>query len=267
MKFSFLLASLFIFQPSSASVIASDHISISTIQAGSSRIAITSSVYVTAGASLTISGQDSTLTTASSMTASAFFGDGGQLSRIASLTANQSMSGAATFSSSFTVNSLGGEIVLSTSSSIGNLAINSDGSTSFTPNLHNSSSTVIPDATTTNQYCGPCVSGSTLTITTTGGKVEIVFSGTIGNNDKSSAIVFLQDGSFVGNLGSDAVLSKAIWLNAHYPLISSHYVVEPTAGQHSYCLSLCTNVIQNPTTAELFNDATHTNIFYVMELK
>ncbi|UPT72883.1 MAG: hypothetical protein M0D55_13280 [Elusimicrobiota bacterium] len=146
------------------------------------------------------------------MTSGTLIGDGSNLSGTASiiLNATQTFTGATTFSSSFTVQSSGRIIRISTSASTNIIAIDTDGAIRFIPTLHNSSSTSIPSVVTSNTALGPCVSGSTLAITTTGGQVEAQFTGLVTNPNTSTttAIAILQDGQFVGNMSATKPLIK-----------------------------------------------------------
>ena len=261
---------IFMATAATAGNISVDTATIGTIsgQPLSNGVIFSTSVYFVSGASLTMQGSGGYITALSSVNAASFFGDGGHLNGIGALASTQTFSGASTFTSSFTIRSNGREIILSTSATNTNIDISPSGAITFFPDLHNSSATIIPDATTTDQYCGPCVSGSTLTITTTGGSVEISFSGSIGNNDDISAINFLQDGQFVGDLGTDAVIAKTVWSMIRLPPVAVHYLVKPLPpGIHSYCLSLCTNSSRSLETAELLNNSTQANIFFIKELK
>lgn len=256
---------------SKAGTVSADAIYVSTIggQGSQSGIVFSTAVYFVAGASLTLQGPSGYITSSSSINATAFFGDGSHLTGVSTLASSQIFSGANTFASSFTVRSNGLRITLSTSSTVSNIDIDQMGTVKFYPELHNSSSTIIPNATTTNQYCGPCVLGSTLTITTTGGDVEISFSGVLGTGERIAAINFLQDGQFVGDLGADAVIGKMSSNgNSDSEVITVHYLVgAPTSGAHSYCLSLCTNFSSSGFTATLRNDAVNANLFSIKELK
>lgn len=251
-----------------ASTFSAEQVYVSTISglSGNAGIIVASSTVLAINANLQLEGH---LISQSSVTAQGFFGDGGHLTGVVSLASTQTISGASDFTSSFTVRSSGRQIIFSTSPLTDNLRINQDGALAFFPELHNSSSTTIPAAQTTNQYCGPCVSGSTLTIVTGANRVELDFAGVIGGNgDGIAAITFLQDGSFVGNLSQDGIIAKTLWTDVHSQTTkSAHYIVGPVfSGVHSFCVSLCTNNTSG-IAAQLLNDAYSANIFFVREIK
>lgn len=251
-----------------ASTFSAKQVYVSTISAhpGSAGIVIASSTVLATNANLQLG---SHLISQSSVTAQALFGDGARLTGISSLTSTQTISGASYFTSSFTVRSNGRQIVFSTSPLMDNIHINPNGTLAFYPELHNSSSAIIPAAQTTNQYCGPCVSGSTLTIVTGANRVELDFTGVIGGfGDGIAAITFLQDGSFIGNLSQDGIIAKTLWTDVRSQTTkSAHYIIGPvSSGAHSFCVSLCTNNTSG-IAAQLLNDAYSANIFFVREIK
>ena len=183
----------------------------------------------------------------------------------------QTFTGANTFTSSFTVQSNGNQIVLSTSSNVNDISINSDGSISFFPELHNSSSTIIPEFTTSVSSYGPCVTGSTLAITTTGGRVEILFTGTVLANGGNSVpgISFLIDGGFARDLSSQKGFSASAIIQEY--AFGLDYILDALpVGVHQFCLSLVD--LQSSISVTLVN---HTdtfengasNIFFVKEIK
>jgi hypothetical protein len=260
---SLISASLLFFSLSvKASVIAVDSVSLSTIAGSFQGITMASAVFV--NGSITLGGPGGYVTSDSSVNASAFFGGGGQLSGVWLPASNQTSSGANEFTSSFTVESGGRQIILSTSSTVNNFSISSTGVLSFFPELHNSSSTIIPTAATTNHALGGCISGSTLTITTAGGRVQLDLAGTTGQTGNADPVInFLQDGQFVNNLSALAAITGGSPDSIAAPL--SYIVDAPTPGQHSYCISLAT--LNNAGTALLFNDSARTNLFYIKEIK
>jgi len=256
-----------------ASSIDAHTIYVSTIsgQATSDGITFSSNVYITSGGSLTLQGAAGYITTASSISASAFFGDASHLSGIALLTGTQTFTGANTYASSFTIQSGGRQIILSTSSLTSNFSIDSDGAITFAPTLHNSSHTTIPEASTTNSTFGPCVAGSTLTITTTGGKVEIIFSGSLqnvssdGGLPNTSQINFLVDGGYTRDLTTTKGFKVLHRLSYTFTLpITVDYLTDILSeGDHSFCLTLAAEAT---STAKLVNSS-NGNIFYVKEIK
>jgi len=203
-------------------------------------IQVSTGVDVISDASLTLQGASGYVTTASSVTSSTFFGDGSGLTGLPLPISTQTFTGADTFASTFTVVSGGREVILSTGAGTSNLDLSPSGVVTFYPELHNSSSTMIPTAASSAQLCGPCISGSTLTITTAGNsRVEVVFTGGIVQNSNIAALNFLQDGAFVGNLANNAYIFKNG--ASSEASLSFRYVTDMLpAGAHAYCLALCT---------------------------
>lgn len=252
------------------SEIAVDRIIASTVSApsGGANIEFLSPLFTIGNVSLSES--SGTVVSGSSVVAGSFDGYGAPLENIAILSGpDQSLSGANIFLSSLSVASGGRIISLSTGSTAAGISISQTGATTFSPTLHNASSTIIPNFSTTNPYCDIGVPGSTLTITTNGGRVELVFSGLVFNNPAAAGMSFLVDGAFVSNLSSASVVNRYDW----HPLLVSEtlrYVTDPLAkGSHSFCLTLCTNMTTNPDSfaAVLDNTSDHATIFYVKELK
>lgn len=268
-----ILASLTMAVFAQASSIDVNTIYVSTIsgQATSNGITLSSNVYIAPGSSLTLQGAAGYITTASSISASAFFGDASHLNGIAILTGTQTFTGANTYASSFTLQSGGRQIILSTSSVTNNFSISPDGTITFVPTIHNSSHTTIPEATTTNSTFGPCVAGSTLTITTSGGKVEIIFSGSLknvssdGGLPNTSQVNFLVDGGYVRDLTATKGFKVHHRFSYTYTLpITVDYLTDAlSAGDHSFCLTLSAEAT---STATLINSSSG-NIFYVKEIK
>ena len=91
--------------PLKAGIADADTIYVSTIAgpAYSNGIALSSSVYFTPGSSLTLQGAEGTITTASSVTGSAFLGDGSHLAGIALLNSSNTLTWVNIFTSIFTV--------------------------------------------------------------------------------------------------------------------------------------------------------------------
>jgi hypothetical protein len=242
-----------------------DQLTTSTTSAKSTNIHISDSLTFSSNQRLIVTGNNGSLITQSSVTASSFFGDGCRLTGIGStnLCDDQFFSGANTFNSSFTINSGGREIIISTSSTVNNLRISQFGIPSFYPALHTSSRTTIPATSTTQTSLGPCISGSTVSITTSGGRAEVVFTG-FGTGPSNGAILsFLQDGQFVSDLGSQVSVNLLPSGNRRDEF-SFSYITDPPPGPHSYCLSLMT---RGAVAAQLFNDSVSGNLFYVKELK
>jgi hypothetical protein len=228
-----------------ASTLAVDNVQLGDVDSlsRSGNILISSYVYVVSDSSLTLQGRDGYITTGSSVSASSYFGDGTNLSGIPKFASTQNWTNENIFKSSFTVRSQGDQIVLSTGSMIDNLSISSSGIVTFYPELHNSSSTEIPDAQTTNQLSTVCVHGSTLAIVTSGGAVEIGFNGNLDNPVNIATISFLMDGHFVGDMAGDADIVKVTFSDG-WTLFSTsvRYMTEKlSSGVHSFCLALSNN--------------------------
>ena len=241
-----------------------DSISLSTIsaQAGTNGLNITTSVYILAGSSLSLRTGSGFILGQSSITSSAFFGDGSSLLNVAGVGANLTWGGPATFLSSFTIQSAGRQISLSTGTATNNLVISPEGVISFCPELHNSSSTIIPNSATTAAACNICIAGSTLTITTSGGSVEVVFTGALENTSAGRVQMrILQDGIPLPSISN--YLREIYSANMFSAASSLRYLIKtPSAGTHSYCISICTWA-----GGSLLNDAADANIFFVKELK
>lgn len=258
---------------SAASTFNADTVAVSTISglSNSNGITFSSYVYFSDGSSLTLQGAGGYVTTNSSVIASAYFGDGSHLTSAGDtlLAATQTFSGANTFLSSFTVQSMGNQIIISTSNSTSNILISSSGAISFYPSLHNSSSTIVPQANSTNPNLGPCVAGSTLTITTTGGRVEAEFSGITGNDSGgggAAPMSILQDGQFARDMSSSRALVYSDYGFASIGGATFSYLFDaPAPGAHSYCLTIGD---ASGTQVTLVNSAgLATNLFFVKEIK
>lgn len=248
-----------------ASTASFDIISVSAIGANNSGgVILSTSAYIQSGSSLTLRGSTGYIVIASSLNASSFFGDGSHLTGAIPLTATQTFSGSNAFTSSFTVQSVGRRISFSTGTDVDNLAIGDSGAISFYPELHNSSATTIPPASSTSQDCTVCIAGSTLTITTSGGNVEAVVTAYIQNTSGFASLNLLQDGNFVGNLSSQKSIRTD--QNVFSNTVFKYLIIAPGAGAHSYCLSIC-KFGPAPGTTTLFNDSNNGNIFFVKELK
>jgi hypothetical protein len=247
MSAAFLLA-FFMGGPIFASQINVDIIRVDTISAVSDAgISFSSPVVFAANINLQMLGQNGFIVGQSSVTASSFFGDGSNLTGLNSsstinTTSTQIFSGANTFYSTFTIASSGRAIIFSTSSANNIITISSSG-LNFSPVLHTSSFTNIIDQSTSNTGFD-CVMGSTITIATTGGDVQITFCGNgSGCSDRvsGSGVGFLQDGNFVNDMSTSVGVA---WYDDPSGLASVDgigpftYLITPvSAGIHSYCLT------------------------------
>jgi hypothetical protein len=218
-------------------------------------------------------GTEGYITTTSSINASSFFGDGSHLIDIPTLASNQIWTGANTFSSSFTVRSGGRQIILSTSSVTNNIFISSTGALTFYPSLHNISSTTIPSVSRTDTLFGNCIANSTLTITTSGGRVEVFFAGMISGNTNNTPVGlnFLEDGQFVGNLSSTkGIIYKNVGSVTAVTSSFSYLLDVPPPGAHSYCLTIAGfngNGVSIENTSGLNDYIGQRNIFFIQEIK
>lgn len=258
-----------------ASDVSGDTIFINTIRGLPASNGVTFSSYsqIISGSSLTLQGAGGYITTSSSITAASFWGDGANLAGLSFLTATQAFSGANTFTSSFTVQNGGREIVLSTDPITSNIRISSQGVLSFYPELHNSSSTLIPPYTTTNTSFGPCVSGSTLTISTSGGMVEATIQTNVSISSDGicgswwAGINFLQDGQYVRNLtlneGPGYVSPPGSCDSAGKSIRINYLLDPPSTGPHSYCLTVSAPGGVHATSIGYSAGS----IFYIKELK
>lgn len=255
-----------------ASIAEGTTVSVGTVAANGTGITISSRVYLSPNSQLTLQSSGGYITTTSSITGSSFWGDGTNLSGVGLLSATQTFSGANSFSSSFTARSGGRVLVISTSATMDNIRINSSGESSFYPELHNSSSTTFPLFSTTNNSFGPCVTGSSLTIQTSGGVVEVVIQTTVSISSDgicggwNAGINFLQDGQFVGDLSSGygpGFISPSS-CDASVKSVRISYLLTPSAGLHSYCLTVSAIGGVHATTV---GQSVAANMFYVKELK
>lgn len=252
-----------------ASVIATDTLTVSTVAGlpGGSGVTFSTSVHLAGGANWTLRGGGGYLLSESSITASAFFGDAGALTGTSEgiLGATQTFTGGNTFLSSFTVQSGGREIVFSTGSESSNLLIDQAGYLSFRPELHNSSATVVPEFVTTAFPMGTCALGSTITITSSGGRIEVTFVGVV-DGALEPAVSFLQDGLFVNDLTPLTAIGKA-QANRKIPGGFAYLIDAPAPGIHFYCLVIGRTSNTVTAATKLYNDAFHGNLFYVKEIK
>lgn len=249
------------------SEVTSDEISISTANAISGgSILFSSSVFFTPNSSLRLQGPTGVLESGSTITASAFFGDGSHLDAVARPTSTQTFSGANTFLSSFSIVSGGRDILFSTSPTGMNVSLSSAGLLSFYPELHNSSATSMAQFSTTISSYGPCIVGSTLTIITSGGRIELNFTGAI---QAEGGIGFLVDGIFVGDLTGDKGFTvRRNDETSDYLTVGVSYITESlTPGSHSFCVSLASRRSGGFTTTMLTDSTAFSNQFYVKEIK
>lgn len=235
----------------------------------SNGVAIVSEVTLQTGSSVTLYGASGYISSGSSVNAQGFFGYEGELKNVAVMRATQTFNAPFVFESSFTVQSNGRRISFSTSAAMENIFISQDGDVGFYPNLHNSSSTSMPEYSTTTHTAGPCVPGSTITIRTTGGRVEVNFYGTLMSTVTPNGLVkahasFLQDGNFPLEFSS----TKGIlgdYAGSRQSTVGFTFLLEsPAPGTHTYCLS-----IYNPFDGQsiiLKNDSETSNLFYVKEI-
>lgn len=267
--------------PASASVVEASDVRVATIsvQANIAFLSVSSSVHLQSGTSLTLSGADGYFRGASSITATSYLGEGTNLSSLIDLMSTQTYSGAATLASSITVRSYGREILISTSASPANIKIDSAGIISFYPDLHASSATIISGYSTTNQQFTECVTGSTLTIITSGGRVEIAFTGTFTmSTGLNFGVSFMQDGLYPNGLTATKGVVTSVNRGPVSQTQSFKYLLAaPSPGTHSYCISI-RNANASAATVTLYDNAgldsnnqlgqsTGRNLFYVKEIK
>lgn len=259
-----------------AGTVATDTIFVSTISSQSDGVSFSSYVYVAPNSSVTLQGSSGHITTGSSITASAFFGDGISLTGIVRLASTQTFIGGNTFVSSFTIQSSGQQIIFSTGTNANNISISSAGAISFYPQLHNSSRTTIPEFSTTLSTFGPCVTGSTLTITATGGRIELNFNGSFTGSFADPGpfykVNILEDGQFVIGLSSTVGIASdgfALGPLFHDTQAFMYILNGPRWGLHSYCLTLANIINQTLTLTNrsgLESNGSR-NIFFVEEIK
>lgn len=236
--------SLLLGSSSQASSLLSDTISVTTVSTIGSAINLSS--FTLSNSSWTLSSTSGEVTTQSSVTASSFWGDGSNLNTLIPQSSSPSFSGANTFNSSFTVRSGGRAIEISTGAGAQNIFISSGGMITFNPSLHNSSFTYLPEFTTTVSTFSPCITDSTITIVTSGGRIELsltaIFLSTPSSPSGSQqySVNFLQDGQFVNDLTAHkGVIQVGGGLQGFATPSSFQYLLPPpTPGTHSYCVAL-----------------------------
>lgn len=110
-----------------------------------------------------------------------------------------------------------------------------------------------------------CLSGSTLTMTTTGGDIAVFMSATVQNTTSGidTQLGFLQDGAWVN--GAPALIN---WtqVTGGYNLPASFFQVVRgvSAASHSWCLAA---QVSNYTSYLIGDPGTRKNVFGVLELK
>lgn len=99
----------------------------------------------------------------------------------------------------------------------------------------------LPQISITATAFGPCIAGSTLTITTTGGPVMMSFSATVqnGNLQANTVVGVLMDGAFLGGettaIGYWSAMTAII--NTGGPVGGITYTrTAPSAAAHSFCV-------------------------------
>ena len=261
-----------------ASTIAADSVAVDVLVSTAPATLIQSQGPVVVASSVTLQGTLGYLTNESSFTASEFFGDGRGLSGVISLASTQTFTGLNAFFSSVTVQSGGRDILLSTSASTANLRIGGSGAVVFDPLLHNSAVVSLATATTSNTSFGSCVAGSTLTIATAGGRVEIAFTGSLlatgGSLTNAAGLNVLQDGQFLPGLSASrgiTYIGFGSGLGTVRTNPFSYLIDAPPTGAHSYCLSLAALGASTSATltdsAGLGDFAGQRNLYFVQELR
>lgn len=254
----------------SASSVSAADVETSSISAlvGPNGISITSATFE---GSLLLYGSSGTILTQSSAVASSFFGDGSQLAlpQMVVLTGTQTFSGANTFISSFAVQSNGRDIIFSTAPQTTNIRITAEGVISFSPTIHNSSSTSVPEYATTASSFTECIPGSTITVVTGGGRLAVTFSGTLTPTSQNTGrLNFLVDGAYVNDMSftSGIILNNSSrnWVDSSF----SYLTPALPAGSHSVCLMLAKfEPVSSASTVTLDNNSTRGNAFYITEIR
>lgn len=244
---------------SAATTTTTDVISTSTVAPhGDESLVFSSNVYIEGN--MTLAGPGGFIATESSFTAAYYFGNPTSISGIALLASTQAFLGGQIFLSSVSVITGGREIHLSTTASHSNLSISTSGEISFFPPLHTSSFTAVPGYATTNTRADACVTGSTITIVTGGGRVQATMTGPM----SGGVLGFMLDGRYVGNMSPTAGLSAIYPSTAHHRAGAFSYLTESLSpGYHSFCLTLAAF---GSTVARIYN-STGRNIFYITEIR
>lgn len=264
--------------PAFSATLESERVFASTASAlNSSGIFFSSHVKISQGGDLVFQGAAAYLTSNSSIGAqglTSFWGDGGGLKGVVGLSTPTTISAAVTFQSSLTVTSSGERIVLSTSNSSANIQISPQGEISFHPALHNTSSTIVDEFTTSATNFAECIPSSELKLNTSGGRVEVGFSGALDLASSSTVkpmISFYQDGQFVQGLDPTAGITNISQhknnadSNVNSLMVTFSYLIDaPPKGLHTYCLTIASIDVAN---SRLVNDGEKAGIFWVKELK
>ena len=161
-----------------------------------------------------------------------------------------------------TVNSDSVVLLAATQTLTGTLTINPSSHLAFGTEFHNSSSTVFAAGYSTSQTSRlACVTSSTLTITTNGGRVMVGFSGAISNTGVATQWV----GYGIDGIPTGYPYSGCTNLSADIRCPASFTFLTPvlSAGSHSFCLYLFTSA----GTTYLTNEAWGQGQFWVQELR
>lgn len=127
--------------------------------------------------------------------------------------------------------------------------------------VHNSSSTVIGSYSVTQNTFSSCVTGSTLTITTNGGRVMVGFSGNASQSANAQAMYATYK---VDGVTTTSPIVKTAFTTAGYELNMSFLgITAPlSAGPHSFCLA-----IRNSGAASGTISGDSNNQFWITELR
>lgn len=164
------------------------------------------------------------------------------------------------------------DIIFSTAPGVKNMYLTPEGEVTFYPEVHNSTSVTLAEFSTTATTYASCVTGSTVTLYTAGGRLELSFTGTLSNIGGGSwqfyaGVNFLLDGAYPTGLSAiDGFRSR---IASYKSPLSINYLVDPVPpGRHDLCLSLST-ADPNGGTAILYDSdaAQATNTFFVKELR
>ena len=106
-----------------------------------------------------------------------------------------------------------------------------------------SSFTYLPGGVFTNGQLGPCLSGSTITLTLTTNPVDVVFSGSVGyNSTHESSLSFLVDGAFVSPLSTGTPVIIPAPISTQCQNASFRYRLSGlSATSHTFCLTGANN--------------------------
>lgn len=155
-----------------------------------------------------------------------------------------SQTGAATFTSSVTIQTDGREVLIGTSTTSGvySIKVETDGDVLFSPKIHNSTCAAqIPTASFTNTTFAAGILGSTVTFTTAGGDVFITANIICDVNVTGGNVLFsfLQDGAVVSPLSTTkgACIYQARAAGAVGVCPIAWIIKSVAAGSHSYTLT------------------------------